>query len=272
MERELSSFPIQSRADALNRLLGKQKLQLFQTSSGSIVYKEPSNVEDAAKVRGLNPEELLVWQVIKSSGQLGMWTRDMRIKTNLSQPQLTKILKLLETRKLIKTVTNVQNPSRKTYMVYELEPSRDLTGGAWYTEHQFDSEFIEVLRSACCQFIKQRGEATVREVADHIRSRGVSKVELRVEDIAMIVNTLVYDGRLDPVASSSSPGDREQEEDGEGVGQEGGERYRPALSSIPSTTPLTSVPCGTCPVSRDCQPGGVISPSTCIYMTQWLQF
>ena len=31
------------------------------------MYKE-LNVEDAAKVRGLNPEELLVWQVIKNSG------------------------------------------------------------------------------------------------------------------------------------------------------------------------------------------------------------
>ena len=93
-----------------------------------------------------------------------------------------------------------------------------------------------------------------------------------MEDIGLIVSTLVFDGRLDQVASSSSAGGKD--EDGEEMMQGGGseERYRPALSSIPSTTPLTSVPCGTCPVSKDCHPGGVISPSTCVYMTQWLQF
>ena len=31
-------------------------------------------------------------------------------------------------------------------MLFELEPSREITGGAWYTEHEYDSEFIGVLR------------------------------------------------------------------------------------------------------------------------------
>jgi len=31
----------------------------------------------------------------------------------------------------VKSVKNVNNPSRKVYMAFELEPSRELTGGAW---------------------------------------------------------------------------------------------------------------------------------------------
>jgi DNA-directed RNA polymerase III subunit RPC6 len=55
----------------------------------------------------------------------------MKMKTNLSQPQISKILKALESRNLIKSCKNVNNPSRKLYMLFELEPSREITGGAW---------------------------------------------------------------------------------------------------------------------------------------------
>jgi DNA-binding MarR family transcriptional regulator len=61
----------------------------------------------------------------------GVWTKDMKIRTNLAQPQITKILKTLEGRNLIKSVKSVNNPSRKLYMLFELEPSREITGGAW---------------------------------------------------------------------------------------------------------------------------------------------
>ena len=53
------------------------------------------------------------------------------MKTNLAQPQIAKIIKVLESRNLIKSCKNVNNISRKVYMLYELEPSREITGGAW---------------------------------------------------------------------------------------------------------------------------------------------
>ena len=31
-------------------------------------------------------------------------------------------------------------------MLYELEPGKELTGGPWYGENAFDSEFISVLQ------------------------------------------------------------------------------------------------------------------------------
>jgi hypothetical protein len=38
-------------------------------------------------------------------------------------------------------------------------------GGAWYTENQFDSEFIEVLREACFAYINRQGDTTLKEVS-----------------------------------------------------------------------------------------------------------
>jgi len=53
------------------------------------------------------------------------------MRTNLAQPQITKILKALEVRSLIKSIKSVANPSRKLVMLAELEPSKEVTGGAW---------------------------------------------------------------------------------------------------------------------------------------------
>lgn len=36
--------------------------------------------------------------------------------------------------------------TRQVYMLYELEPAKELTGGPWYGENAFDSEFISVLQ------------------------------------------------------------------------------------------------------------------------------
>ena len=49
------------------------------------------------------------------------------------------------------------------------------------------------------------------------------------------------------------------------------DHFRPAVHSIPPTSAFTSVPCGLCPVSSECQEGGVISPQTCVYYDRWLE-
>lgn len=101
----------------------------------------------------------------------GIWTKDLKLQTNLQQPQITKTLKNLEQRKLVKAVKSVSNASRKVYMLYELEPAREITGGAWYTEHEFDSEFIGVLQHACHQFILHKQDCSLDEIAEFVRER-----------------------------------------------------------------------------------------------------
>ncbi len=40
--------------------------------------------------------------------------------------------------------------------------------------------------------------------------------------------------------------------------------------SIRTPNYLTETPCGVCPVMSACCEGGVVSPTTCPYMTTWL--
>jgi hypothetical protein len=38
-------------------------------------------------------------------------------------------------------------------MLAELKPSKEHTGGAWYTDQTFDAEFVNVLKQQCVQFV-----------------------------------------------------------------------------------------------------------------------
>ena len=89
----------------------------------------------------------------------GLWTRDMKFRSNLQQTTINKILKTLQNRKLIKAVKSIavrcarracspapslchikssssartQGRNRKVYMLYDLEPSVKVKGNAFYT-------------------------------------------------------------------------------------------------------------------------------------------
>ncbi|KAK3262962.1 hypothetical protein CYMTET_28211 [Cymbomonas tetramitiformis] len=241
---------------ALNQLLSKGKLDLFKSNMGEFVYKQ--NMSDMTRFKGCNKEDMIIYQLIKAVGAEGIWTKDLRFKSNLTQPQMTKALKVLESKQLIKAVKSVTTQNRKVYMLFELEPSKELTGGAWYTEQEFDAEFIEVLRGHCLKYIEHQGRATLDEVVEFVSSSGLSKVELRPEDILQVLHTLMFDGKMDSLEAMTMDQDEEV-------------YYFTATLDVPTREPLTAVPCGVCPVAHECREDGVISPATCVYYTQWLE-
>ncbi len=62
----------------------------------------------------------MIYQVIEKAGNKGIWTRDIKTATSVNQNTLTKTLKSLEGRHLIKTAKSVTSKSKKLYMLYEL--------------------------------------------------------------------------------------------------------------------------------------------------------
>jgi|UniRef100_A0A7R9T920 DNA-directed RNA polymerase III subunit RPC6 len=276
---EIAHIPVNERASAINALLSSRKIQVYKDGD-SLIYREVQK-DEAVKFKGLSSEDLLVYQIIQSSGNTGIWTKELKQKSNLPQTQITKIFKVLEARKLIKSVKNVAQQNRKVYMLFELEPSREITGGAWYTEHEYDAEFISVLREQCDKFINSRGKATLDDVWDFVKRAKLSNVDLGKEEVLQIVNTLVYDGKIDAIEvpdpnfkpTAKKGKDIDAGHEGEDVDYMPGAfitEYSPAAIPIPSESALTNVPCGLCPVFEECVPGGLISPETCEYMDAWL--
>ena len=97
-----------------------------------------------------------MYQIIEDSGNKGIWIRDIRIKSNLVQTHIARVLKTLESKKLIKSVKSVQASKKKVYMLYDVTPDESLTGGAWYSDQEFESEFVEVLNHHCFKFLQQK--------------------------------------------------------------------------------------------------------------------
>lgn len=244
--------------EVINELLSVNRIELFRQegSEASLTYKIRGE-EDAAKVCELTNEQVLVWQVVTRAGNSGVWLRDIKKQTSLQQQILNKALKVLETRKLVKTVKSVQQKTKKLYMAYDLQPTREVSGGPWYTDQEFDHGFVEAMKKLIMRFIGEKGIATIEEIAAALSTLGVTQVKLELEDVRLVVDSLVCDLKLEEVKAYQRSDSNK------------GSRYKVAKASSDHNF-LAHVPCGTCPVRASCSPNGLISPSNCIYLDKWL--
>lgn len=100
---------------------------------GGLLYRCKPDEAGVSSIRG-DAEEKVVYKIIEEAGNKGTWIRDIRVKSNLAQAQLTKVLKSLKQRKLVKEVKCVNSTRKIVYMLSNLEPDRSVTGGAWYSD------------------------------------------------------------------------------------------------------------------------------------------
>ncbi|KAI5673724.1 hypothetical protein M9H77_14088 [Catharanthus roseus] len=216
--------------------------------------------------QSLPDAERAVLNVITSKENMGIWVRDIKKETNLSDTVVNKSLKSLLGKKLIKEFVNIQNKGRKHYMAMEFEPSKEVTGGAWYVEGNLDKGFINELKELCLRIISLQKVATVETVYDFLEKKKAVKVACTKQQIAEIVNSLVLDNEIIEVKST-------------GLGEYhsipiGEQCYRIAnvagVDKGPKIGAMASIPCGMCPRISQCTPDGIISPRTCVYYKKWL--
>ena len=170
LQHDMPQVSAQQRLAALNRLLSQQKIDLLKSAQHGIMYRlkdrdrlaehqKSSGGDSASNMGGVaDMEEKLVYTVIKESGNKGISIRDIATKTNVKSTALNKTLKSLETKKLIKSLTSVNANKKKVFMLFEIEPDRSITGGAWYSGKEFESEFVEILNEQCYHYLRERKE------------------------------------------------------------------------------------------------------------------
>ncbi|XP_004363278.1 polymerase III polypeptide F [Capsaspora owczarzaki ATCC 30864] len=275
----------QTIAAAINKLLSSGLVEMI--NNGNAVRL----IASASKLAGMDADERLIYQTIESVKNRGIWTRDLRHKTNIGIGQLNKTLKKFETAKLIKAVKSVAASKKKVYMLYDLEPDKTLSGGAWYSEQEFDSEFAQQIQHAVLRYLKSRYEScsaerkyidsfvSCEEVTQHIADIKLATIALSFQEIHEVLISLVYGGALivkshplpftrydnapDPDAHYLSYFVMQQEDVDPGLQLFAWKELR-----LPPT-PMATVPCGVCPVFQLCEDGGIISPETCQYMDEW---
>ncbi|XP_043699183.1 DNA-directed RNA polymerase III subunit RPC6-like [Telopea speciosissima] len=219
--------------------------------------------------QSLTDSDRILYDLIKSKQDMGIWIGDMKREKKLPDHVVKKSLKSLQGKKLIKEVVSVQNKGKKYYMAVEFEPSKELTGGAWYVEGNLDTDFIKLLKELCLRHVFKMKVATTEGISESIRRSGVIKVECTTQQIAEILRVLVLDNEIMELRSTemgefaSIPlGTVCYKSSGKGA----------PVGGVSKTGAMASIPCGVCPRITECTPDGIISPRTCVYFTKWLDF
>lgn len=171
-----------------------------ETTGEQEVYFSLLSAEEATKLQGLDSSSKMVYQVIEASGNKGIWTVDVRNQTSIQQATLTKIFKQLESRRLIKPIKSVTAKTKKLYMLYDLAPAKEITGGPWYSDYEFDHEFIDELRNFILMCVRRmnggRGAGkgvTLKQIAGKMLQANVSRVKLSLEEVQQLLQTLAFD-------------------------------------------------------------------------------
>jgi len=184
----------------INELSKESKLQMSKSGVDNDLYYMLVADEIAQKYVGLDVSAKLVLQCIEKAGDNGIWTKEIRMRTNIQQQALNKIFKQLEQRCLIKPVKSVTAKAKKLYMLYELTPSKEITGGVWYSGLEFDHEFISELRTFvvhCVRRLNSGHGVTIIEIKKKMEQAKVSRVQLNVDEVKQLVQTLVFDNYIE---------------------------------------------------------------------------
>ncbi|ODQ54770.1 RNA polymerase Rpc34 [Saitoella complicata NRRL Y-17804] len=259
-------------AEAVNELLGYRMIEIQIQNGNEIMYRG-LRPQEAARLSDLDPDDEIVYQIVQSVAADGIYLAALRKKSNLPQVTVTNVIKRLESKQMIKQVKNVEKPTQKWYMLYDLEPSASLSGGVFYSDDGLDEGFILGLSEGILKFLKDRTwpkkmagnkiRAThfvpdytgcypnATEIHKWVKSMGITNTELTVSDIMQLLDVLIYDGKI------------EKRPDG---------MTYSAVRDFNKTAqnPFVEAPCGNCPVFNVCEEGGPVNPGSCVYYQDWL--
>ncbi|KAG9082255.1 34-kDa subunit of RNA polymerase III (C) [Ceratobasidium sp. UAMH 11750] len=205
-------------AAAVNGLLKKSLLKVLKDSKGVLSYQAVDKA--GAKVLGLmDAEESIVYKKIQEAKNEGIWTKHLK-STELHQSIITRVLKSLEKKGLIKSIKSVKHPTRKIYILANLEPSAEVSGGPWYNNSEFETEFVQTLCNVCLNYIQKRSfpvhkpgskfspralypvsetyrYPTAADVLDFLKQSNVTDAPLDIAHVEDLLQVLIFDGTVE---------------------------------------------------------------------------
>lgn len=183
---------------------------------------------ETKKLTSMTDDEQMIYSYIEASGREGIWTKTLKAKTNMHQHIVMRCLKLLELQRYIKLIKSVKHPTRKIYMLYNLQPSIDVTGGPWFTDSELDTEFIDSLLTVVWRFIALKtfplafqepqanvnvfssvfpanhtGFASLDAVMDFITSNKITNIDLALNDVRSLCEVLIMDDKIEVVRDTA---------------------------------------------------------------------
>jgi DNA-directed RNA polymerase III subunit RPC6 len=236
-----TSFKDSAKVEAINQLLGAGLIAISEEAE-EIVYHSLTK-EQAQAVTGLSSEEAVVLQTVRETGSLGIANVEIKGRTGIPTARVNRLLTSLEHKGLVQSVKSVQAKNRKVWLVSEIEPSTEVTGGFLYnTDQEFDNDLLHLLLQSAKQYLQEH-TAGVKELTQYLRTVAKGIQEENVKQILTSMTAL------------------------QDIEELPGGKFRFANWVVPDAV---GAPCLACPLKRECHPDGLVSPSSCQYLTDWL--
>lgn len=208
----------------------------------------------------------VIFDLIRASGCEGIDQTTLCSKAKLSKSEVTKALNQLLTQQRIKDIRCFSNKAKKLYMLFELEPSELVTGGAFYNEQRdIDVGFVDSLRGRITAFVSLKKIVTLAQICQMIATEMPLKT-LSHKEVSELVGTLEMDGVIECIHSQQP---RSQQHFQLASGQNVTRHSAPGtIGSL-----VSQFPCVSCSLLDRCAPHGVgaINPSTCTYLEDWIR-
>ncbi|KAF8821582.1 Dna-directed Rna polymerase III RPC6 [Cardiosporidium cionae] len=148
-------------------------------------------------IKTLDANDYRIYCTIEEAGNRGIWTADIRKQTGLQSHQVQKSVKnLCEAKQLIKPVKNIHVKNRKVYMLTEVEPAKEIAGGSFYVNSEFNNQLVEHLRDQIIHYLRSGQVATLQTISSFVRSSGGLKTDVSNDDIRSVIRTLEYDQKV----------------------------------------------------------------------------
>lgn len=98
----------------------------------------------------------MVLQQVEVAGRTGIWKKTLQAKANLHENTVTKAIKDLVAKGLIKEFKTSKNTAKRMYVFHNLEPSEDSTGGVFYREGELDEGLVNTLSEFIVTFLQSK--------------------------------------------------------------------------------------------------------------------
>ncbi|KAH8582276.1 DNA-directed RNA polymerase III RPC6 [Cryptosporidium sp. chipmunk genotype I] len=218
---------------------------LLSSTNNKVVFQLRTE-EVACKLNKLSNEEYLVFCSIEDAGNQGIWTADIRKNTGLQTHVVQRAVKVLcNDWNLIRPVKSIHVKNRKVYILASLEPSKELSGGTFYENGEFDMAFVDSIKEKIISFIDSKRKSTLQEILEFINydinmDSSSARKNISLSDLQSVINMLIVELKILCVKGGSSNSN---------------EIFFMCLKwpeSLSVTPEAEDVPCLACPVFETC--------------------
>lgn len=202
----------------IQELINEKRIHVLQGPDGYVFQLSTTEeIQKQTRLEELGDEDMIVYQCIEASGDQGIWIRDIKVQTSLHASTINRAIEKMVKRKLIKSFKSIASKMKIMYILFDKELPKDITGGPWYVEQEFDLEFISVM-SKFVQKVLREDEygLDTKEILRRVTLSNISNVHILRRTVRPLHSTPLGD-RHSPAAEQ----DELRQPDRRGVRSEG---------------------------------------------------